>query len=294
LVLADAAGHERARKVLADLADPKAKVAAGLADLHKTTSARAEARKDAAARLDALRRRAGIVHDLEAHSWRLVAEAAGGRLDLEALTHLQVAWKSETVKDLLKVEPAKDEGSAARTAAYIPMRSFWAIAQAARALPAESEVAALAVSLKQRCFEAGRDAAKALDKAPEDPALFLATLYGALAFRDEDDYAAQASELLAQGAADSPLAAARTVARALLSPPNKIDGKSLVDVIEKGPRGDDLVALLALASRRAGGEAHLKFRAESEDLLGGQPLSGSVVVFISRLAGPDLRIVAAK
>jgi Ca-activated chloride channel family protein len=293
-VFADSKGHERAAKVLADLADPKARVEKDLADLQRKTSARAEGRKGAAEKLAALQERARMAAALEEHGWRLLAEAAAGRLDLEALTHLQAAWKGPEAAALLEVAPAGNVAEPAPRTAFIPMRSFWAVTEAARALPKEKELADLAASLRQRCFEAGRDAAKALDKAPEDPALFLATLYGALAFRDEADYAAQASELLGQGAADSPLAAARTIAKALLAPQKEIDAKALEALIAKGPRGDDLVALLALASRRAGGETWPKFRAESQELLGGQPLSGAVVVFISRLAGPDLRIAAAK
>jgi len=54
----------------------------------------------------------------------------------------------------------------------------------------------------------------------------------------------------------------------------------------------DVVVLLAVASRRAGGEAWRTFRADGADLLGNLPLPGAVVVLVTNLATADLPILA--
>jgi hypothetical protein len=64
--------------------------------------------------------------------------------------------------------------------------------------------------------------------------------------------------------------------------------------VTKGIQGDDLVVLTALACRRAGGEAWTAFRAESQSLLGNQPLSGAVVVLVNRLSGPNVKLASAE
>ena len=55
-----------------------------------------------------------------------------------------------------------------------------------------------------------------------------------------------------------------------------------------------MVALAALACRRAGGEAWTAFRAESRAILGDQPLSGAVVVLVNRLSGPNVKLASAE
>jgi len=48
--------------------------------------------------------------------------------------------------------------------------------------------------------------------------------------------------------------------------------------------GEEMVALVAIACKRAGGDAWDTFRREQTYLLGGQPLSGDVVVLVNRLS----------
>jgi hypothetical protein len=53
------------------------------------------------------------------------------------------------------------------------------------------------------------------------------------------------------------------------------------------------VTLAALACKQAGGELWEKFRGESRDMLGGQPLPGEVVVLVNRLALPGVSLTTA-
>ena len=93
LVIGDPGLHAKAAKLLADLADPKAKLEGDLAALQKVTAARAEGRKDDAAKLQAVGERIRTAQSMAVHSWQLLAASARGELDLEALTELQVAWR---------------------------------------------------------------------------------------------------------------------------------------------------------------------------------------------------------
>ena len=81
---------------------------------------------------------------------------------------------------------------------------------------------------------------------------------------------------------------------ALLAPAGEADGKALSALARKGVRGGDMVVLTGLACRRAGGEAWNTFRAEAKDLLGRQPLPGSVVVLVNRLARTNLPMTVVR
>jgi hypothetical protein len=68
----------------------------------------------------------------------------------------------------------------------------------------------------------------------------------------------------------------------------RFKGEELVKVIaEAGVVGEDVMVLVAMACHRAGGDTWAAFRAQMRDLLGDQPLPGSVVVLINRLPGSD-------
>jgi hypothetical protein len=296
LVFGDAKAHEAAAKLFADMADPNAKLAGAhvgalppreggtrvgaLAGLHKAACARVAEGKDSEAKRLAAMERAEAVRTLTEHSWPLLAAAAAGELDLEALTELQVAWRSPVMAELLK------GGSIAA------LRSLWAISESARALPKEVELAALAKAADDAASEAAADAVAALGKSQEDPAALFRAIYAALALRDDAAFLSKARPVLAKGKA---LAPARTVVAALLAPADQIDRKALVELVSKQSAsiaGDDMVTLTALACRRAGGEAWGAFRAEARELLGRQPLSGSVVVLVNRLSGPSVPLLA--
>jgi Ca-activated chloride channel family protein len=299
LVIGDAALHAAVARLCADLADPKAKLEGALADLQKVTAKRAEDRKESAAKLMAAGEKVRVAQDLAANSWKLLAASARGQLDLEALTELEVAWRQPATAEFLKGPHA-----------VIVLRSFWAIAEASRALPKEEELAVAARSARQRCKEAADAALAALEKTPADAGAYFRVLYAALAMRDDEAFAGKALPLLARSG-QAPLGAWPAVAAALLEPAGKADPKTLrpliaelggaadaaqtAPVARQGGLGDnDMIALAALACRRAGGEAWNAFRAESRNLLGARPLDGSVVVLVGSLARPNVLAAAAK
>jgi hypothetical protein len=245
--------------------------------------------------------------------WRLLASAAQGDIDVEALTELQAAWRSPCAAELLKNDKT-----------WVPMRSVWAIVEASRALgdggdapsfgeagrrmealwpvkaaslrgrPELKELAALAKAVRDAAKKPAEDVLAELKKSPDQPAPYLRALYATLALSDDAEFVAKAAPLLTTARPDgSPLASAPTVAAALLAPSEKIDSKSLADVIAKRVSGEDMVVLTALASRRAGGDAWNAFRVASKDLLGSQPLDGSVIVLVNSLARANLPVVVA-
>ncbi|MEA3366794.1 MAG: hypothetical protein U9R68_01625, partial [Planctomycetota bacterium] len=290
LVFGDAKRHERAAKLFDDLADPKAALEGNLADLHKTTAARAEARKDVLAKLQEAREKGRLLASLAEYSWRLLAEAAAGNLDDEALTHLTVAWRQDEIKDLAKNEAA----------APVLLRSAWALTGASDNLKGNALVAKLAHRARVQSEPARRRVMETLEKSPQHVQAGVGLLYAALTTRnDVMDIHNEASRLLVQGDAAKlppPVAALRTLAAALLKPADEADAKALGKLTltgASGVRGPDMVVLTALACRRAGGEAWRTFRAEARPILGGQPLPGSVVVLVGRLTRPDLRLASA-
>ncbi|MCX5675969.1 MAG: VIT domain-containing protein [Planctomycetota bacterium] len=299
LVIGDAALHAAVARLCADLADPKAKLEGALADLQKVTAQRAEDRKESAAKLMAAADKVRVVQDLAANNWKLLAASARGQLDLEALTELEVAWRQPATAEFLKGPHA-----------VIVLRSFWAIAEASRALPKEEELAVASRSARQRCKEAADAALAALEKTPGDAGAYFRVLYAALAMRDDEALAGKALPLLTRSG-QAPLGAWPAVAAALLEPAGKADAKALRELVpellgladaartatfaQQGGLGDnDMIALAALACRRAGGEAWDAFRAESRNLLGARPLDGSVVVLVGSLARPNVLVAAAK
>jgi len=222
---------------------------------------------------------------LRDHSWTLLAAAAGGKLDAEALTRLQGAWKSPWTAELLK-----------GTGSSVAFRSLWAISESSKALPRESALAALAGSARKTAGKPAREALRDLQDWPEDARAFVSVLYAALAFRDEEAFLAGARPLLLTNKVhNSPLSSARTVTAALLAPPGKVDGKALTELLSKGAAsvtGDDMVILTALACRRAGGKSWQAFAAASGKMLARGRLSGSVVTTVKHLAEPRLPIAA--
>jgi hypothetical protein len=287
LIYTDAKTHAAAAKLFANLADPRAALAGDLAKLQNLTAARAAESKDARARrLEALEK-ARLLLSLHSSSWQLLAAAAGGELDLETLTELQVAWKHPQMTEILR-------GSEALTA----LRSLWALAESSRALPKQTELGALARVAAEKARPAADDAVATLAKSPENLDAFFRTLYAALAFDDDKGFRQRAEGPLHLLAAPRPkLQGADTLAAALLARPVKPDAyaEGVAAYLREQSddiRGEDLVVLAALACRRSGGEAWSAFRAEAADLLGRQPLSGSVVVLVNRLSRAQLPLLA--
>ncbi len=133
LVIGAPEQHEKAEKLFANLADGKAKIAGGAAELQKQTAKRFADRKvqaERAAKASALLRNASA-H--QRFGWQLLAAASSGRLDTEALTELQIAWKQPETVQLLN-----GEGRAA------VLRSWWIVSEALAAIGNnESELSAL-------------------------------------------------------------------------------------------------------------------------------------------------------
>ena len=64
-----------------------------LATLSETTRKRFAARKEKIAKAEAAERKFDVALAHDQFSWQLLSAAAGGKLDLEALTELQIAWQ---------------------------------------------------------------------------------------------------------------------------------------------------------------------------------------------------------
>ena len=290
LVFGDAKRHAKAANLFADLADPKVAFDGHLPDLHKTTSARAEVRTPVLEKLRAAREKGRVLAAIRAYTWRLLADAAAGRVDDQALTHLRVAWQDPGVDDL-----------ATHEAAALPLlRSAWALTEAGD-LTKDDAVRKLAHTARTRSAPARTQVIERLEKTPHDLQAAEGLLYAALTTRNDVlDVRDDALRLLAardDQKLPSPMAAVRLLAEALLKPADAADAKALGEALLAGPRclrGPDLVVFAALACRRAGGEAWRTFRAEARPLLGDQPLPGGVAVFVGRLDRPDVRVTSAR
>jgi hypothetical protein len=302
LVIGDADLHAAAAKLCAALADPKAKLDGDLADLQKVTAKRAEGRREAAAKLLAATDKARTARTLADQSWSLLAASMQGRLDLEALTEVEVAWHQPATAEFLKGK-----------AAVVVLRSAWAITEASRALPKDEELAVAARSASQRMKPAADAALAALEKSPDDAKAYFQVLYAAMAMRDDAAYIGRARAALEKADA-SKLGRWPVVAAAILGPVAKADAKALRELVaellglgdQRGPGATvqaaaagglgegDVIALAALACRRAGGGAWENFRAESKNLLGNRPLDGSIVIFVSNLGGPKVALASAR
>jgi Ca-activated chloride channel family protein len=272
LIFADEKTHASAGQLFADLADPKAKLEGDLAKLQAVTAKRAANNRNSAAQQLAVRDRGRLLAALNANSWALLAAAAEGKLDLEALTELQIAWKNPGLAELGKTAPE-----------ISVLRSAWAVNEAAGALPKEAELQALAELARKAAQTSAEASLAALQKTPQDQNACLQTLYAALTLRNDKDYVGKAQPVLLKGAGE-----VQTVTAALLNPAKEINPKGLAETLAKGVQGNDWVALTALACRRAGGETWTAFRANSQELLGRQPLAGGVVVLVNNLASARL------
>jgi hypothetical protein len=216
--------------------------------------------------------------------WQLLAAAAGGQLDLEALTELQIAWNSDETTRLLG-----GKGVA------FALRSLWIVRESARALPDANELQTLAALATERSRAAIRRVMQSLRQQPKDSETAMAVMYAALAEHEDADLRREAVTLLAKSeAAQTEIPAIGALARSLLDQPLDDDQQALTELISGGVTGNDLVALTALAARRAGGDLWQAFRSQLHDSLGRQPLAGPVVVLVNRLARPALPLVAAR
>jgi Ca-activated chloride channel homolog len=276
LVIGSAQDHAKVEKLLAALAGGKAEAVEGVdSAVIKLAAERVAKRKplvEKNAAVDALLQTAAA-HD--SFGWKLLAAAAAGQVDEEALAELQIAWRQPQTKELLK-----GHGRA------LVLRSAWLVSETSRAVPQNAELAGLAKLARSACGDAAGEAITTLEKSPTDSDAFASVLYAAMAMRDDEAYASKVlPQLIAShndGAADT-LAAARTIAGALLADRSKVDRAALRQLVESGVAGEDMTVLLAMACRRAGSDVWDAFRAAAPELLGHQALRGEIVVLINRL-----------
>ncbi|HOI55526.1 MAG TPA: VIT domain-containing protein [Phycisphaerae bacterium] len=286
LVFADAAKHAEAAKLLADLADPAAKFDGDLAKLHAVTSQRATERQAAVAKSLTVAEQQRVADALQAYAWRLLADAAAGRTDDEAMTELAIAWRSPQVPELLKNERA----------AALMLRSLWILTESSKALPQDKPLAAMALHARDLCRAAAAEAVQAdAEELSQDYTALLRLVYAALALRDDGATVVKAGETLGSlTSKEMPFGDLARAGLALVGPAEEIDVQALAAMASRQLPGEDLVVLSAMACRRAGGAAWTQFRAESRTILGDQELPGGVVVLVNRLAEPHLPLVAAK
>jgi hypothetical protein len=275
LVFGDQPTHAKIAGMFASWRGPGAKRQGSLAD---TVFQRVTARKEQLAKARQAREllAAAAVHDH--FGWQLLAAAAGGRVDDEALTELAIAWRNPATAELLKGEGAG-----------LALRSLWIVREASRSLPNEPELAALAETALKQSHDARQQALKTLETNQADESARLGALYAALAQPEDAGYRAKALGLLS--ASKEPADALPLRARMLLGEPAPADRASLVKLLTQSPEsiaGPDSVTLAALACRRAGGEAWDTFRAQSPSVLGNQQLPGEIVVLVNELSTPQL------
>ncbi len=288
LVFGEPKAHEAVGKLLADLADPKAAPAGEAAKVHKAAAERYAAKKAEYDKWCADLAKSRVVEVLAKRSWALYAAALKDEVDLESVTELQAAWADPRCAGLLK------DGSLAA------IRSAWLIAESAKRFPEADKKPTELQALAQKTFDASREAMrKAVSQVAEkqDPVTFVKGLYAAMAAggmyeggAKPVDFAKGLEELTAPK--DDAVKNLRQLARALMVPA-QADVAAVQKVLTE-VRGDDQVALAALAARRIGGDTWDLFRRNARDILGGQALSGEVVVMVNRLEAAPGALAARK
>lgn len=276
LVYGEPAVHEKMEALLKALRDPNAALPVeeteALAKLRKATAARYASRQGATAKRAAAAQTQRLAAMLNENSWKLLADAAAGKLDLETLTRLQEALDGKGIGETAKAQPA------------LVYRSIWAITEAAKSLPKESELQGLATMARKVCDENLEAMAQAARPNVATPQGFVPILYAALVTGD-----GKLKEAVTAPAAG---AAQQAIAQALLG---SVDAEGLAKQMAEGRvQGEDLVALEALAAKKAGGRAWETFREGARDLLGGQPISGNVTLLVSRLSSPTCALRAVQ
>lgn len=265
--------HARASELFVELADPGSRPGGSLAALHERTVTRAAAhrnrRDEALSNLEEIRVRAS----LRQNSWKLLADAAGGQLNAEALCELAAAWESPERSALL----------AAHDVAVF--RAAWALSESAREVPGNDELTQLARFATSAIRDAALEAGEALVESPEDAGRFLCVLYAALAREDDEELQKVAADTLtATALKGQETPAFGNVAEVLFRPGEESDG-SLLALLARADEihGEDMVALTTIACRRADGEPWRVARALRHEILGRQPLPGNLVVWVNRL-----------
>jgi len=273
IVFADSKKHQSVAELFGNLAKPDFKpVHEATKKLAPLAVLRTKAHQLQLARQQEALRRSTVAAVHDQFSWQLLAAASAGHLDVEALTELTIAWHGAETQHLLKGSDT-----------HVILRSWWTIAEAARALPGEAELASLA----QFAAAQSRDAAKRAATAVEnhvDPGAQLSVVYAALAEREQPEVRTKILELAGKMHEKMPI---KSVIDSLFKSSAKGERVWLERQLAlKGWQGPDLTVLGAMACRRAGGEVWESYRGQTRELLGHQPLPGGVVLLVNQLNVP--------
>jgi hypothetical protein len=280
LVFGNAQRHTAVAAAIGTLEAGQSKPAGALAALSEVTRKRFATRKEKLDKAAAAGRKLDVALAYDRFSWQLLSAAAAGELDLEALTELQIAWKSPQTAELL--------AGPSRT---LLLRSLWCVCEAAHSLPEQQELATLAAAARRQAESAAQAAISAAENDRKDHGALVGVLYAALANPNDRAYLNTAMPLLvAKEGEEAAAAKLRTLCRLLIGQPSEADRASLLEMVSREAAGPDHVVLLALACHKSGGAQWQRFRAESRDYLGGQPLPGDIVVFVNRLDLGGMRL----
>jgi Ca-activated chloride channel family protein len=261
-----------------------------LSALQARTAPRWAERKDQREKQRLALERAEAAETLNGAAWMLLADALKGKVDLETLTRLEIALKGPHASALL--EDAKS---------HVSVRALWALTEAAHALPEEKELRGLAQETLARFAPELKAAVLRLKDNQEHFESHAAALYATLALQGgarekwvEFPEQTEAVALLKRERSGLIGRDLRLLGTILLdASPSPEMARALEDRLDGEPlNGEDLTVLGALAAKRCGAQTWKRFREAAGDLLGGQPLPGSVVVLIDRLASRDLPLVA--
>jgi len=275
LLFGTPAQHLALAETIATLQAGTSKPQEPLAAISEATRKRFAARQEKLARTEAVERKFDVAAIHDQFSWQLLSAAAGGKFDLEALTELQIAWQAPQTAELL-TGPSRP----------LVLRSLWTVCEAARVLPAEKELTALATSARKRSAAATNAALTEAGTNKGSLAILASAIYAALANPADAAYRAKLLTLLSASETDEATKDLRLLGRVLLSEKaTHSDCQGVSELVTAGVGGADPVALVALAARHAGGSTWDHFRAHSRDLLGQQPLPGEVVILVNRMPG---------
>jgi hypothetical protein len=283
LVFGDTKQQASVGKLLDQLANPDAeKLHEEAGKLQAITIERAEMRKEDNAKWKKAMHTSRVAQMHEAFGWQLLASAAQGQFSDEAFTWLKIAWNDPATKEMLESDSRA-----------LPLRTFWQIAKASKALPSEHELAKLTEMAREMSAPSVKAAIRIAQEHPEEAHVVSALVYGALALRDDVSLQQQAMKHAARtDFKNEKLGQASLLLRALLQGRKRIDSSGLVRMINEGIVGKDMVVLAGLACRREGGQAWESFRARSTEVVGGQALPGHIVKLLHHLAENRLALTA--
>jgi len=296
LVYGDKGTHAKVATFLTALQDAKADVSkpAGrnltttelrtLQVFHMTAAARWNERAGEREKRVATLGRQRVLAALDDSSWRLLAGACRNKVDLEALTHLRVAFRDAKLREIL-------DGPYA----WVALRAAWAATEAARTVPGDAELRTFATNVLRTTEQQSAASWKALETKPDDRAAYLRALYSALTLRNAKALKvnltaelAEAEKSLTRQAKGTPLEVERVVSALLLKPSLETDSAFGAAVGAQRFVGDDLVVLASVAAKNRGGAVWKTFREEMPEFVAKQPLNSNVRVLVNRLEAATL------